>query len=170
MQERAELARDKFITKRSPVLRRDGDKVVEMDVLGKDPGEILTITECGFGKRTSVDEYRLQTRGGTGVINIKTTEKNGKVVAITCVAPDDEVLLITKYGKMIRVACSTIRSVGRSTQGVKLIQLEKEDAVVSAVKLVEKENGEEELPGDDQVVSEEESITEPEPPDSDPIH
>ncbi|HVT03444.1 MAG TPA: DNA gyrase subunit A [Thermoanaerobaculia bacterium] len=149
---------------------RDGDKVVEMDVLGKDPGEILTITECGFGKRTSVDEYRLQTRGGTGVINIKTTEKNGKVVAITCVAPDDEVLLITKYGKMIRVACSTIRSVGRSTQGVKLIQLEKEDAVVSAVKLVEKENGEEELPDDDQVVPEEESITEPEPPDSDPIH
>jgi len=150
---------------------RAGDKVVEMDVLGKDPGEILTVTELGFGKRTSIDEYRLQTRGGTGVINIKTTDKNGKVVAIKCVSPDDEVLLITKYGKMIRVACSTIRAVGRSTQGVKLIQLEKEDAVVSAVKLVEKEGSDEalgeELTGDD---AESTLEQEPESSDPDPVH
>ncbi|HEY5611276.1 MAG TPA: DNA gyrase subunit A [Thermoanaerobaculia bacterium] len=122
---------------------REGDYVVEADVFR--PGvanEILTITEHGFGKRTPVDEYRLQSRGGLGVINIKTTDKNGKVVGITTVAEDDQLLLITKNGKMIRVPVSTIRSIGRSTQGVKLINLEDEDAVGSAVKVVEKDLGE----------------------------
>jgi len=122
---------------------REGDYVVEADVFK--PGvanEILTITEHGFGKRTPVDEYRLQSRGGLGVINIRTTDKNGKVVGITTVTEDDQLLLITKNGKMIRVPVATIRSVGRSTQGVKLINLEDEDAVVSAVKVVEKDLGE----------------------------
>ena len=119
---------------------RGHDHVVEMDVLGITPaGDVLTITEKGFGKRTPVNEYRLQTRGGTGVINIKTTEKNGKVAAIMHVESDDQVLLITSQGKMIRVGCSEIRSVGRSSQGVHVIDLDEGDMVVAAVKLVEKE-------------------------------
>ena len=125
---------------------REGDYVVEMDVLRKaEPGEILTVTEKGFGKRTAVDEYRLQTRGGLGVINIKTTEKNGKVTGIKHVAAEDQVLLITEQGKIIRVACATIRSIGRSTQGVRLINVDDADRVVAAVKIVERDNPEEEL-------------------------
>ena len=120
---------------------RPDDYVVEMDVIRKDePGEILTVTEGGFGKRTPVDEYRLQTRGGMGVINIKTTDKNGAVAGIAHVAEDDELLLITKNGKMIRVSCSGIRSIGRSTQGVRLIHVDEGDLVVAAVKVVERED------------------------------
>jgi len=119
---------------------REGDYVVEMDVLHKDgSGEILTVTEKGFGKRTAVEEYRLQSRGGTGVINVKTTDKNGKVAGIKTVTSEDELLLITEHGKMIRLGCSNIRSIGRSTQGVRLINLEEGDRVVAAVKLVDKE-------------------------------
>jgi DNA gyrase subunit A len=141
---------------------REGDHVVEMSVLRKEqPGEILTVTEKGFGKRTPVDEYRLQTRGGTGVINVKTTEKNGNVVAIEHVSEGDEVLLITEQGKLIRVACDTIRSVGRSTQGVKVINIEEGDSVVSAVKIVEKEDdGEGDVTDDDGGTEVEEAVAE----------
>ncbi|MHB8998780.1 MAG: DNA gyrase C-terminal beta-propeller domain-containing protein, partial [Thermoanaerobaculia bacterium] len=83
-------------------------------------------------------------------INVKTTEKNGNVVAIEHVSEGDEVLLITEQGKLIRVACDTIRSVGRSTQGVKVINIEEGDSVVSAVKIVEKEDdGEGDVTDDD---------------------
>jgi DNA gyrase subunit A len=120
---------------------RPDDYVVEMDVIRKDqPGEILTVTERGFGKRTPVEAYRLQTRGGFGVINVKTTEKNGNVAGIAHVSLEDELLLITKNGKMIRVSCSGIRSVGRSSQGVRLIHLDENDIVVAAVRLVERED------------------------------
>ena len=119
---------------------RQGDYVIEMDVIKEaQSAEILTVTEKGFGKRTAVSEYRLQTRGGSGVINIKTTGKNGKVSGIKCVGQDDELLLITEQGKMIRLNISGIRSVGRSTQGVKLINVDNEDMVVAAVKLVDKD-------------------------------
>ncbi|MGA7614957.1 MAG: DNA gyrase subunit A [Thermoanaerobaculia bacterium] len=126
---------------------RDGDSLVEMDVLtAASAGEILTITENGFGKRTAIDEYRLQSRGGSGVINIRTTEKNGKVAAILCVSEQDQVLLITRQGKIIRVGCGTIRSTGRSTQGVRVINIDEGDAVVAAVKVVEEESDEEVSP------------------------
>jgi DNA gyrase subunit A len=119
----------------------DGDFVVDMTVLRRDtPGEILTITTGGFGKRTDRDEYRLQSRGGKGVTNIKTTEKNGKVVGISYVTDEDQILLITEQGKMIRTSCASIRSVGRATQGVRVINLDEGDVVVAAVKVVEKED------------------------------
>jgi DNA gyrase subunit A len=94
---------------------------------------ILSVTENGFGKRTPADEYRLQGRGGSGVINVRTTERNGKVVGIAQVTEDSEVMLISQYGKIIRMDSSTIRESGRAAQGVRLLQLEPGDRVAAAV-------------------------------------
>jgi DNA gyrase subunit A len=94
---------------------------------------ILSITENGFGKRTPADEYRLTNRGGKGVINVKTTARNGKVSGIAQVTEDSQVMLISQYGKIIRMDSSTIRESGRSAQGVRLLQLEPGDRVAAAV-------------------------------------
>jgi DNA gyrase subunit A len=108
---------------------------------------ILSVTENGFGKRTDVDEYRLQTRGGKGVINVKTTARNGKVSSIQLVDETSELVVISQYGKIIRIDTKTVRAAGRSTQGVKLLYLEEEDKVAAAVVIppeeakIEPENG-----------------------------
>src|SRR5512142_2932879 len=104
---------------------------------------ILSITENGYGKRTAADEYRLQGRGGSGVINVKTTERNGKVTSIAQVTEDSEVMLISQYGKIIRMDSSTIRESGRSAQGVRLLHMEPGDRVAAAVVIpaVEEPNG-----------------------------
>jgi DNA gyrase subunit A len=94
---------------------------------------ILSVTENGYGKRTPADEYRLQGRGGSGVINVKTTERNGKVVGIAQVTEESEVMLISHYGKIIRMDSSTIRESGRAAQGVRLLHLEPGDRVAAAV-------------------------------------
>jgi DNA gyrase subunit A len=99
---------------------------------GGDEGTILSVTENGYGKRTSVGEYRAQARGGKGVINVKTTKKNGLVVAIMKVNDDSEIIVITTQGKIIRLEAAAIRAAGRSTQGVKLIDLEEGDIVAAA--------------------------------------
>jgi DNA gyrase subunit A len=132
-----------------------GDYVVGMAVTPKDgngkkktngdgeneeiPSLILSITENGYGKRTPVEEYRLQSRGGKGVINVKTTERNGKVVAIMLVDESSEAMLISHFGKIIRIDTKQIREAGRSTQGVRLLQLESGDKVASAAVIQEKE-------------------------------
>jgi len=104
---------------------------------------ILSVTENGYGKRTAADEYRLQGRGGSGVINVKTTERNGKVVGIAQVTEESEVMLISQYGKIIRMDSSTIRESGRSAQGVRLLHMEPGDRVAAAVVIpaVEEQNG-----------------------------
>jgi DNA gyrase subunit A len=102
------------------------------------PSLILSVTEQGYGKRTPVEEYRLQTRGGKGVINVKTTTKNGNVVGIMLVDETSEAMLISQFGKIIRIDTKTIREAGRSTQGVRLLHLEEGDRVASAVVLQEK--------------------------------
>jgi len=94
---------------------------------------ILSVTSNGFGKRTDVDEYRLQTRGGKGVINVKTTTRNGKVQSINLVDDTSELMVISQYGKIIRIDTKTVRAAGRSTQGVKLLTLEEDDKVAAAV-------------------------------------
>jgi len=96
---------------------------------------ILSVTENGYGKRTLADEYRLQGRGGSGVINVKTTERNGKVVGIAQVTEKSEVMLISQYGKIIRMDSTTIRESGRAAQGVRLLNLEPGDRVAAAVVL-----------------------------------
>ena len=96
---------------------------------------ILSVTENGFGKRTAADEYRLTNRGGKGVINLKTTERVGKVVGIAQVDETSEVMLISHYGKIIRMDSTTIRESGRNAQGVRLLHLEPGDRVAAAVVL-----------------------------------
>jgi DNA gyrase subunit A len=103
---------------------------------------ILSVTENGYGKRTPADEYRLQGRGGSGVINVKTTERNGKVVGIAQVDEESEVMLISQYGKIIRMDSSTIRESGRAAQGVRLLSLEPGDRVAAAVVIAPEEEAE----------------------------
>jgi DNA gyrase subunit A len=116
----------------------EGDYAVSMIASSSEADQVLSVTEHGFGKRTSVDEYRTQGRGGKGIINLKTTSKNGKVVAIMRVNEETDVLVMTANGKLIRVRSTDIRAVGRATQGVRLINLEDDDKVTAAT-LVESE-------------------------------
>ena len=120
-----------------------GDKVVSMEILtlGFD---ILTVAEGGYGKRTQMDEYRLQSRGGKGIITMKTTEKTGRVVGVQQVTEDDQLMLISNKGKIIRMRIKDIRVIGRNTQGVRLIELEEGERVVSLARLAEKEEDEDE--------------------------
>lgn len=116
------------------------DYVVSVVAVSGDQ-QMLSVTENGFGKQTRISEYRVTGRGGKGVINIKTTDKNGKVVAVMPVTKDSEVLIITTGGKLIRIEAETIRATGRSAQGVKLIDASSGDSVASA-SLVEQQTGE----------------------------
>jgi DNA gyrase subunit A len=125
---------------------REGDTAVAMEVL-RPGGTILSVTEQGYGKRTELDEYRIQTRGGVGIINIQTSERNGKVVGIIQVTDDEELMLITQQGKILRMASRDIRSIGRATQGVRLIDTEGDDLAVSIVRLAEKDDEEPDAEG-----------------------
>jgi DNA gyrase subunit A len=110
----------------------ENDYVVAMIACTSEEEMVLSVTEGGFGKRTVVEEYRAQGRGGKGIINVRTTDRNGKVVAIMPVNEDSDVLVMTANGKLIRVRSTTIRAVGRATQGVRLIQLDDDDKVTAA--------------------------------------
>jgi DNA gyrase subunit A len=109
------------------------DSTLVVEDVGKKGSLILSVTENGYGKRTAADEYRLTNRGGKGVINVKTTERNGKVVGIAQVTEDAEVMLISQYGKIIRIESKFIRESGRSAQGVRLLNVEAGDRVAAAV-------------------------------------
>jgi len=127
----------------------ESDYLVGMEVVDKD-GLILSIAENGYGKRTPLEDYRLTARGGKGVINMKTTGKTGKVVGVLSVREDSEIIIVSQNGKIIRIESSTIRQVGRSTQGVRLVSLEDGDKVAAASVIPETEdtngNGQETLP------------------------
>ena len=113
-----------------------GDEVVGMDIL-KDGATILTVTENGYGKRTRTDEYRRQLRGGQGLLTIKTSERNGYVVYSCQVTDQDQLMLITGHGMIIRMNVADISVIGRNTQGVKLIDLKEGEKVVSVAKIAE---------------------------------
>jgi DNA gyrase subunit A len=115
----------------------ESDEVVEMDVLRSKEGTILTVTEKGYGKRTAVEDYRLQGRGGSGIINLKVTDKTGPVVKVMEVAGDDQVMVITAFGKIIRTNVRDISILGRPTQGVRLIHLDEGDTVVAVARVAE---------------------------------
>ncbi len=117
---------------------RDGDEVVAMEVV-RDTGTLLTVAQNGYGKRTELEEYRLQSRGGIGIINIQTSDRNGKVVGVAYVTDDDQLMLITQQGMILRTRAGDIRTIGRATQGVRLIEMEEGDTVVAVAKLAEKE-------------------------------
>jgi DNA gyrase subunit A len=114
----------------------DGDRVVSIEILNEG-ATIVTITENGYGKRTETKEYRTQNRGGKGVFSIKTSERNGPVVGAHQVTGDDELMILSGEGKIIRIRVADIRVIGRHTQGVKLIDLDTSEKVVAVARLVE---------------------------------
>ena len=116
---------------------REGDQVVAMEVV-KPGGTLLTVTQKGYAKRTDLEEYRVQSRGGLGLKNLEITEKNGLVVGIAQVHENNELLVITQQGKILRTPASDIRTIGRATQGVRVMDLGEDDSVVS-VALVERD-------------------------------
>jgi DNA gyrase subunit A len=115
------------------------DHLVGMEVLGEEEATVLTVTENGYGKRTRMEEYRRQARGGKGILTIKTTERNGPVVYSYQVTDLDELMIITGQGKIIRLKVGDISVIGRNTQGVKLINLGEGEKVVGVAKLMEEE-------------------------------
>ncbi|HDS09746.1 MAG TPA: DNA gyrase subunit A [Firmicutes bacterium] len=119
-----------------------GDKVVGMEIVD-DKSTLLTLTENGYGKRTILSEYRVQNRGGMGVINIKTEGRNGKVIAIKKVMDDDEIVVITKAGTIIRISVLNLRTIGRNTMGVRIMNLRSNDHVVSVARVISKKEEEE---------------------------
>ena len=127
----------------------EGDQVVGVAVL-RGEASILTVTENGFGKRTAVSEYKIQKRGGKGIFAIKTSERNGMVVGVLQVEDEDQVMLITTSGKVIRMPMDTVRIIGRNTQGVKLINLDEGEKVVAlsmiAREQVNDDGGQEDTP------------------------
>jgi DNA gyrase subunit A len=117
----------------------DSDYLVGMEIV-EDEGLILSISENGYGKRTRLTDYRLTARGGKGVINMKTSTRNGKVVAILSVKDDSDLMIVSKNGKIIRLESAEIRQAGRSTQGVRLVRMEDDDQVAAASVIPEAEN------------------------------
>ncbi len=127
----------------------EDDEVVGVVVLTGDDS-ILTVTENGYGKRTAVSEYKLQRRGGKGVFAIKTSKRNGMVVGALQVVDEDQVMLITNSGKVIRMPMDTVRIIGRNTQGVRLINLAAGEKVVGLSMLAREEVSENDKPGDEE--------------------
>jgi DNA gyrase subunit A len=125
---------------------RAGDRVIGMVVIRRDlapDATLLVVTENGRGKRTDIDDYRLQTRGGQGVINFRCTDQTGRVIAIKGVRPDDELMLITRNGVVNRQKVGEIRVIGRATQGVRVMALDEGDLVVDVTRIIlEDETGE----------------------------
>jgi len=119
---------------------RKGDYVKDMIVVEPE-GDLLTVCENGHGKKTPFSEYRLQHRGGSGIINIKTSERNGKVVGLKSVKPDDDLVIITAQGMVLRIPATEIRAIGRATQGVRLASLEEGDRIVGVARVAKDEGG-----------------------------
>jgi DNA gyrase subunit A len=128
----------------------DGDKVVSL-IVAQETDPILTATEKGYGKRTNLDEYRTQARGGSGVISIKTSQRNGKVVGAIQVTDEDEMMLISNKGTLVRARSSDVSIIGRNTQGVTLINIAKDEELVSVAKIAESDEDSEEDSEDDSV-------------------
>ena len=124
---------------------RKGDHVVDMAIV--DPAAtLLTLCENGFGKRTNFDEYRIQSRGGKGIINIRATERNGKVVGMKSIRDADELMLITQKGKIVRTGMTGVRTIGRATQGVRIITMKPGDQLVSIARVASEDSDQQNLP------------------------
>ena len=117
----------------------EGDEVVALDLV-ETGTTLLAVSENGYGKRTEMDEYRLTRRGGKGIITMKTTTKTGRVIGVRMVTDDDQIMLVTSGGKVIRMRVHEIRVIGRNTQGVRLIELEEGERVASVARLAERED------------------------------
>jgi DNA gyrase subunit A len=117
------------------------DQLIGMEVVSQaTAATLVTVTENGYGKRTDLDEYRQQSRGGKGIITIKTSERNGKVVDIKLVDEDSDLMFITDGGKVLRTSVGTLSVIGRNTQGVRLMVLEPGEHIVAVARLAEKDD------------------------------
>ncbi len=141
---------------------RAGDRVVGAAILESAGGEVLTVAAHGFGKRTPIDDYRKQTRGGFGIINLKVSDKTGEVITAKHVTDGEGLMLITQTGMIIRINVATVRLVGRSTQGVKLMDLDAGDLLVAVAKLAEEEKLDDNPDGTD--------ASEPADPETTPVN
>jgi len=130
-----------------------GDEVVALDLV-ESGATLLAVAENGYGKRTEMDEYRLTRRGGKGIITMRTTDKTGRVIGVQMVTDEDQIMLVTSGGTVIRLRVNEIRIIGRNTQGVRLIDLEEGERVASVARLAERED---EAEGKDEVVDPEPS-------------
>ena len=119
---------------------REGDRVIGMDVIENETDQVLTVSENGYGKRTLLDEWRLQGRGGLGIIAMDASERNGAVVRLRLVKPDAELMVITDGGQLIRTRVAEIREAGRNTQGVRVIRLSEGEHVVDVEPVVERDD------------------------------
>jgi DNA gyrase subunit A len=126
-----------------------GDDVVVDMIVTNENASVLTVCENGYGKRTQVNEYRKTKRGGKGVINIKTTERNGRVVALKSVTDADGLMMISAKGIALRTDLSQLREIGRATQGVRLIRLDEGDQVVAVARIAKEEDEEAATPAAD---------------------
>jgi DNA gyrase subunit A len=136
---------------------RAKDNVVDMVIVEPDSmATLLTVCENGYGKRTNLDDYRSQKRGGIGLINIKTTERNGSVIGLKAVNNEDELMMITANGIIIRTGLEQIRAIGRNTQGVRVIKLDKGDKLVAVEKLIPQQDDSEENQDSDEASSSQE--------------
>jgi DNA gyrase subunit A len=146
-----------------------GDRVVGMETLAPE-GDLLTVSERGYGKRTALEEYRQQSRAGKGIINLKVSSKTGKVVGVKQVNPTDGLVLITQGGKLIRINVDGVSLIGRSTQGVRVMNLGADDRLVAVAKIVERDD-ESEDQADDEAAPAAPSDAPPDaPPAEEPIN
>jgi len=148
---------------------REGDEMVGMAVLSPDcEASVATVSELGYGKRTTATDFGEQKRGGIGRISIKTSERNGNVVGSQIVEEDDELMLITDHGKVIRMPVRDISVIGRNTQGVRLIRMEDEERVVAVERLAETDNGDD-LPSETEETAAQEAPAEETPAEGTPV-
>ena len=121
----------------------DNERIIGMEIID-DNVEILSVTENGYGKRTQASQYRKQSRGGKGILAMRLTEKNGEITAIKPVKEDDDLMIITDKGQVIRTMISGISLMGRATQGVRIIRLKDGEKVVAVESIVEEDDATEE--------------------------
>ena len=118
-------------------------KIISLIIANPEEGTILTATELGFGKRTELEQYRVQGRGGSGIISIQTSERNGHVVGAVQVQSEHQIMLITDGGTLVRTPVKDVSVVGRNTQGVKLINLTKNEKLVGLERVLEEDEPDE---------------------------
>ena len=140
---------------RGVTLEGDDDKVVGMICVVREDSNLLVVSEKGFGKRSSIEEYRITKRGGKGVKTINLTEKTGKLVAIKEVVDSDDLMIINRSGITIRMEVAELRVMGRATQGVKLIRLGDDDEISSVEKIERLTDSEEEEQNENEKTNEE---------------
>jgi DNA gyrase subunit A len=132
----------------------DGEQIISL-IIAQQEGAILTATEFGYGKRTNLEEYRVQGRGGQGIISIQTSARNGQVVGAVQVCDEDQIMLITNGGTLVRTPVKHVSLVGRNTQGVRLINLSNEEKLVGLERVIEDEDQDiDDLPHTDDLTEE----------------